>query len=66
MFHLSQFFSTNDLSKQAALVALPPFPSQIRHCLITGPEHRHGQDLFRHNSSVNRAHMDLIDVQDPL
>lgn len=44
MFQYFQFFSTTERSLLTALKALPPFPSHVRNCLITGPQHRQAQD----------------------
>ena len=44
MLSYSQLLSTDDQALLEALKALPPFPSHIRHCLITGPEHRQAQE----------------------
>jgi len=43
-FHFSQFASTRvEDALQTKLLQLPDFPADLRHCLLTGPEHRCGR-----------------------
>ena len=59
MFHIGDFVSSPlDAALRSAINDVPAFPSHLQHCLLSGPNRRHGSSkllLYMHNLVLSNA-----------